>query len=267
VRLFRQLKSELGKLAHPVFALSLLGAALVASAAQIANGRTPYPAPSSADLTGSLWIAADQLSSTLGFVIGGFAAAIGTASEIRSGTLELVLLHEPRRARLIALKIAASFAALLFSLLAMTAVLRISAIVAASLGHPITQTASAGLGDASSHAIRFLVVAALIASIATLVAVASGSEIATIAVTTSAFAIPLLLLGAKTVSLLLPSRWIINWMYYDPFGAYVDYFASDSKLNAPSTTAGLVVATTACACGALAAWLMTRPIIAGGARH
>jgi hypothetical protein len=257
----------LRKLLHPTLAAATLGAAFVAAATQIMNARTPYPAPSSADLVGSLWIAADQLSSTLGFIIGGFAAAVGTAAEIRSGTFELVLLHEPGRTRLVAIKVASCLTALALSLIVVAGVLRISAAGSSWVGHPVSQTSSAALGDAASHVTRFLLVAVLIATIATLVAVASRSELATVAITSCAFAIPLLLLGAKTLSLIFPSRWIINWMYYDPFGAYIDYFASDSKLDAPSPAAGLVIFAASCACAALTARLLVRPEMLGGERH
>jgi hypothetical protein len=54
-----------------------------------------------------------------------------------------------------------------------------------------------------------------------------------------------------------PSWWIIDWMHFDPFGFYVDFLASMSKLDDPSATAGLVigVATVGCAVGA---WRLAR---------
>lgn len=255
--LARQLRAELRKLLHPELGVTVVGVAAFAAYLQLTNARTPYPPPSSADLPGSFWIAADQLASTLGFLVGGMAAAVGTAAESASGTLELVLLHEPRRLRLVLLKIAACFGVIVASVPVVAIVLRASAMGAAALGHPMTQTAGAPWSETFAAWSRFLLVAAFIAALATLVAVATRSPLATVATTTAAFAIPLLLLSAETLRVFFPSWWIINWMHFDPFGFYVDYLASMSKLDDPSMPAGFVIALATVAC-ALAAWRLAR---------
>jgi hypothetical protein len=251
----RQVATETRKLFHPAVALSILAAAAVAAYLQVTNLSTPYPPPSGADLSGSTWIAAEQLSSTLGFFVVAVCAAVGTASELETGVLEVALLYEPRRSRQVVARIAAMVVALTVALVCMALVVWLSVAVAEYRG-----SQASGDGAAWSTALltvaRFSVVALSASALATLVALLIPSEVASTITTVSVFVVPGLLQRLPSLRPLILAWWIERWMNYDSLGRGVDYLAGDSTLDHVSHPAGVVIAALGVGFGAAATWVL-----------
>ena len=241
----RQVRGEARKLVHPLVALVLTAIAASTCALQAAHLVQPYPGPSLVDVTGCLRIAFLQHATTLGFLLAGVLAAIGTADEAGRGALGDVLLREPSRRRVALVKLTTMMVGMLASVSASTVALLITRTVLLGRGDTAPTVSRSALAPTLIDIGAALPVLVLGAVLALAIALLSGSVIATIALTVTVFYLPLTILQDGIVWA-APTRWIIEWLHLDPFGAGVDYLANNSVYDhrGPAAIAGALLIVT-----------------------
>jgi len=262
---FWQLRGELRKLWHPVVALAIIVAAGAICSLQASHARDPYPGPSLVDLTGCLRIAALQHATTIGFVLAGVLAGLGTADEAGSGAIADTILREPRRPRVVLLKLVTSCAALFGSVLLTTLALRITGMLLRAQSVPLSARSGSGAGDTVLDVACAAPAIILAAVLGLTFALLTRSALATIVLTTALFVLPLTILQ-DSVLWLSPTRWIVEWLHLDPFGQGVDYLADNSPFDHRGLAAlvsGLLIAATiailSAMAGPLLSWAIVRP--------
>lgn len=223
----RQIQGELRKLTHPLVLGSIVAAAVATSALQAGHVEDPYPGPSLVDVAGCLRIGFLQHATTIGFVLAGVIAAVGTADEAGRGALSDTFIREPRRRRVAGIKLATTVLGLLISVLVTTVSLLVTRFVLAAQGTTAPAMSRSHVTDTFIDVGASLPILALAAAIALVVASLTRSVIATIVVTATVFYLPLTILQDAIVWI-TPTRWIVEWLHLDPFGAGVDYLANDS---------------------------------------
>lgn len=235
----RQIQGELRKLAHPLVVVSILAAAAATSALQAGHVDDPYPGPSLADTAGCLRIAFLQHATTIGFVLAGVIAAVGTADEAGRGALADTFIREPRRRRVAAIKLTTTALGLLASALITTASLLLTRFLLATQGTTAPAASQSRVTDTLIDVGASLPILMLEAAIALAVASLTRSVIATIAITATVFYLPLTILQDAIVWA-TPTRWVVEWLHLDPYGAGVDYLANDSVYDhrGPAAVAG-----------------------------
>ncbi|MFL6162714.1 MAG: hypothetical protein ACJ74U_10850 [Jatrophihabitantaceae bacterium] len=240
----RQVKGELRKLLHPLVALAVVAVAIGISLLQVAHDGNPYPGPSLADGLGCIRIASLQHATSLGFLLAAVVAAVGTASEAGSGALADLLLREPRRGRVVLMKLTSSIVCLLGSLAISTIALWVTSVIVRANG---TFLSPVGRSTARSTVIDVacsLLVVVLAAALSFVVALLTRSILATIVVVAVIFYLPLTLLQ-DSIFWVTPTRWVVEWLHLDPFGEGVDYIADNSPFDhrgMPSAVGGLLIA-------------------------
>lgn len=248
----RQVRGEVRKFAHPLVPIVVATVAATICLLQARHVHDPYPGPSLIDVTGRARISALQLTTTLGFLLVGTLAGVGTAEEASNGSLAEVLLREPRRLRVALAKTVAMVAALTVSGLLICVAQWTTQIWLASQGTRPPTHSHSSVGAFLTDAGAALPVLVLMSLIALVIALASGSLLGTIALTTALFVMPLSVLQ-EPLLWATPTRWIVEWMHLDPFGQGVDYLADNSphdSRGAAAWTAGvLIVALSGCLIG------------------
>lgn len=222
-----QIRGECRKLTHPLVGLVLAATSGSICALQASHINDPYPGPSIIDLSGCLRIAFLQHATTLGFLLAGVLAAAGTADEAGRGALAGVLIHEPNRRRVAAIKLVTIVLGLLASTTLTTVALLTTRFIGSEQGTTPPVISRSRLTDTLIDIGASLPVFILVAAISLAVALLTRSVIATIAITATVFFLPLTILQ-DAVTWATPTRWIVEWLHLDPFGAGVDYLANDS---------------------------------------
>ena len=259
----RQLKGELRKLLHPLVALAVVAAAIGMSLLQVAHDGNPYPGPSMADGLGCLRIAALQHATSLGFLLAAVVAAVSTASEAGSGALADLLLREPRRGRVVLLKLTSSIVCLFGSLAISALTLWVTSIVVRANGTVLPAVGRSTTRSTVIDVACSLLVVVLAAALSFAVALLTRSLLATIVIVAVSFYLPLTLLQ-DWIFWITPTRWVVEWLHLDPFGEGVDYIADNSPFDhrgTPAAVGGLLIALAAAGLIAVSKPLLDRAVL------
>jgi hypothetical protein len=239
----RQIRAELRKLLHPLVALAVVTVAIGISLLQVAHDANPYPGPSLADGLGCIRIAALHHATSVGFLLAGVVAAVSTASEASSGALADLLIREPRRGRVVSIKLVSSLICLLGSLALSAVALWVTSVVVRANGTVLPSNGRSTVGGTVIDVACSLLVVALAAVLSFVVALATRSVLATIVVVAALFYLPLTLLQDQ-IFWITPTRWVVEWLHLDPFGQGVDYIADNSPFDhrgMPALIGGLLI--------------------------
>jgi hypothetical protein len=269
VGLGRQVRGELRKLVHPLVALAIAAIAVSTCALQASHINQPYPGPSIIDLSGCLRIAFLQHATTFGFLLAGVLAAVGTADEAGRGALADVLLHEPSRLRLAVLKSTTITLGMIASVAVSTVALLITRAILSGQGNAAPVVSKSPFPATLIDVGGAFPVLVLSAALALVIALLTRSVIATVALTVTAFYLPLTILQ-DAVMWATPTRWIIEWLHLDPFGAGVDYLANNSVYEHRGHAAvagGLLIASGVAALSASTPTLLSRAVTRSNERN
>jgi hypothetical protein len=266
--LLRQLASEGRKLIHPLPIVAILATTTIICLLQWAHRASPYPGPSITDLTGCVRIASLQYGTTLGFVLAGVVAAMNTAEELSTGSINDALLREPRRQRLAVLKISVVFGVLVIAWAIAIASLWLTSWLLRAHGTDFARISRSSVAAMCIDASASLLAMAFAAVLGVTVAMLTRSQVVSIILTPALFAIPLTILSDR-IFWAWPTRWIVEWLHLDPFGNGVDYLADISPYDyrgTPAVAGGLALAFSALVLIAFSGRLLDRASLLTGER-